>query len=48
MDPGELGLTLVQSLKRTLKETFVAVDLNDNLTLSMMLQRTDVSHKDWC
>lgn len=48
MDPGELGFTLIQSLKRTLKETFVAVDLYDNLTLSMMLQRTDVGHTEQC
>lgn len=34
-DPGELDLTLMQSLQRSLKETFVAVDPNDNLTLSI-------------
>lgn len=48
VDPGELGLTLMPSLKRSLKETFVAVDPSDNLTLSMMLHRTDVSPTDQC
>lgn len=43
MDPGELGLTLMQSLKRSLEETFVAVDPNDNVTLSTVLHRTDVA-----
>lgn len=48
MDPGELHLTLKQSLKRSLKETFVAVDPNDNLTLSMVLSRTGVSPAEQC
>lgn len=48
VDPGQLGLTLMQSLKRSLKETSVAVDPNDNLTLSMMLYGTDVSPTDQC
>jgi len=49
--PGELGrtrLTLMQSLKRSLKETFVVVDPNDNLTLSVMLHRTDLGPTDQC
>lgn len=48
MDPGVLDLTLMQSLKRSLKETFVAVDPNDNLTLSMVLHRIDVSPTEQC
>lgn len=48
MGPGELGLTLMQSLKRSLKETFVAVDPNDNLTLNVVLHRTDVSPTGQC
>lgn len=43
MDPAELVLTLMQSLKRSLKETFVAVDPNDNLVLGMLLTRTGVT-----
>lgn len=48
MDPEELDLTLMQSLKRSLEETFVAVDPNDNLTLSMVLHRTDVNPTEQC
>lgn len=40
-DPGELGLTLIQSF-RSLKETFLAVDPNENLTVSIVLHRSQL------